>query len=96
MKISIDTQARYPFADLESGDVFRYDGCFFMVVDLNPEDFDATDYAAVDLTNGTVAEDITADTAVEYLPNATLKAQKKLLYYPLDKQSRGWYNRLIK
>jgi hypothetical protein len=73
MKISVDTQARYPFGDLEPGDVFRYDDCFFIVVDLNPEDCDATDYIAVNLTNGTIDEDVTADTAVEYLPNAMLK-----------------------
>lgn len=74
MKISIDTQACFPFKDLDAGDVFRYDGRFYIVVDLYPTDLNATDYIAVNLSNGTVDEDITDDTVVERLPNATLKA----------------------
>jgi hypothetical protein len=74
MKISIDTQACFPFKDLDAGDVFRYEDCFFIVVDLNPKDLGATDYIAVNLSNGAVDEDITDDTDVQYLANATLKA----------------------
>lgn len=74
MKISIDTQACFPFEDLDAGDVFRYDDRFYIVVDLYPTDLNATDYIAVNLSNGAVDEDITDDTDVQYLPNATLKA----------------------
>ena len=93
MKISVNNIS---FGELDAGDVFRYDDRFYIVVDLNPKDLGATDYIAVNLVNGAIDEDITDDTDVQYLANATLKAQKKLLYYPLDKWSRGWYNRIIK
>ena len=72
MQISINSKSYY-FGDLEPGDVFRYDNCFFMVIDLNPKDLDATDYGAVNLITGEVSDDVMFDTKVDYLVNAGLK-----------------------
>lgn len=70
MNIAID-QTSSPFGDLEPGDVFRYDNGFFMVVDLNPEEL--ADYIAVNLMTGAIDDDISYNTKVEYLADATLK-----------------------